>query len=202
MTTDLELHQRGLRTALACWQQFARARPRAAVTHLADVSVATFPHGPESAVYNNAVLRRGLRAEAGPALDAMEAAYSACGITRFAAWAHESDQAPLVELDRRGYRLDEWTRAMGLDLDPFGSPFEADDRIADVPSNGISRCSPDSAPRPDSTRASARRPFTPWSARWTVMGWRRRWRSISTATAASTTSAPTKPYVDAGWAAR
>jgi hypothetical protein len=42
-------------------------------------------------------------AERADALDAMEAAYAAAGVTRFAAWVHESDEAMRGDLKRRGY---------------------------------------------------------------------------------------------------
>ena len=47
----------------------------------------------------------------------MEDAYESAGVTRFAAWVHESDEAMRSDLERRGYALDEVTRAMGMTLD-------------------------------------------------------------------------------------
>ena len=47
----------------------------------------------------------------------MEAAYAAAGVTRFAAWVHESDGPMRTGLEERGYTLTESTRAMGMDLD-------------------------------------------------------------------------------------
>jgi ribosomal protein S18 acetylase RimI-like enzyme len=52
----------------------------------------------------------------------MEAAYAAAGVTRFAAWVHESDEPLRAELERRGYTLDEVTRAMGMALDEISVP--------------------------------------------------------------------------------
>lgn len=52
----------------------------------------------------------------------MEAAYAAAGITRFAAWVHESDEPMSAELERRGYTLDTTTRAMGMALDDIALP--------------------------------------------------------------------------------
>jgi anaerobic selenocysteine-containing dehydrogenase len=46
----------------------------------------------------------------------MESAYAAAGVTRFAAWAHESDEAMRADLERRGCTLDTWSRAMGMPL--------------------------------------------------------------------------------------
>jgi ribosomal protein S18 acetylase RimI-like enzyme len=82
------------------------------------VGVAVFRDEPERAVYNNALFERDLgAAERTHAREAMEAAYAAAGIRRFAAWVHESDVAMRVDLERRGYRLDTSTRAMGLVLE-------------------------------------------------------------------------------------
>jgi hypothetical protein len=50
------------------------------------------------------------------ALDAMEAAYAAAGVTRFAAWTHEDDAAMRADLEARGYTVDTATRAMGMAL--------------------------------------------------------------------------------------
>jgi hypothetical protein len=87
------------------------------------VGIAVFPNGPERAFYNNALLERDLAAhERADAIAAMEAAYAAGGVTRFAAWVHEHDQAMRGELERRGYRLDESTRAMGMALDDLRLP--------------------------------------------------------------------------------
>jgi GNAT superfamily N-acetyltransferase len=87
------------------------------------VAVAVFPNEPERAVYNNALLGRGLAAgERAGAIDAMEETYAAAGIARFAAWVHERDQAMRGELEQRGFRLDEWTRAMGMALEDLRVP--------------------------------------------------------------------------------
>src|SRR5919201_5193800 len=53
----------------------------------------------------------------------MEVAYAAAGVTRFAAWVHESDQAMRGDLERRGYTLDTTTRAMGMVLDDLRLPL-------------------------------------------------------------------------------
>jgi hypothetical protein len=44
----------------------------------------------------------------------MEDAYAAAGVTRFAAWVHETDTALRRAIERRGYRLDQSTRAMAI----------------------------------------------------------------------------------------
>jgi ribosomal protein S18 acetylase RimI-like enzyme len=46
----------------------------------------------------------------------MESAYGARDVTRFAAWVHETDEPLRSDLERRGYRVDETTRAMGMPL--------------------------------------------------------------------------------------
>jgi GNAT superfamily N-acetyltransferase len=113
----------GLSTAIACWEEFARGVPGAAVRRLPGVAAAVFPDQPERAVYNNAVLERDLSApERRRAIEAMEAAYDSVGVDRFAAWTHESDDALRSDLAARGYRVDEVTRAMGMDLDDLRRP--------------------------------------------------------------------------------
>jgi GNAT superfamily N-acetyltransferase len=74
-------------------------------------------------VYNNALLDRDL----GPgsraaAVDAMEAVYRSAGVERYAAWVHESDEAMRAELSRRGFAIEETTRAMGMSLDDLALP--------------------------------------------------------------------------------
>jgi ribosomal protein S18 acetylase RimI-like enzyme len=81
------------------------------------VAAAVFPHEPERTFFNNALFARGLTGrERHAAVDLVEAAYAAAGVERFAAWVHESDQSMQTDLERRGYRLDTTTRAMGMSL--------------------------------------------------------------------------------------
>lgn len=121
--TDAELYRRGAGTLLASWEAYARAAPDAALQRLPRVAVAVFPHEPERGVYNNALLARDLpAAERAGAVDAMEAAYAAAGIARYAAWVHERDGGMRAELEGRGYALDETTRAMGMMLDVIRPP--------------------------------------------------------------------------------
>jgi ribosomal protein S18 acetylase RimI-like enzyme len=113
----------GIETLLASWEAYACAATDATVQRLPGVAVAVFPHEPERGVYNNALLERHLGgAQRARALDEMEAAYSAAGVTRFAAWAHESDEAVRLELESRGYALDTATRAMAVALDDVRVP--------------------------------------------------------------------------------
>jgi ribosomal protein S18 acetylase RimI-like enzyme len=115
--TDDDLYVRGAATLLASWEEYAHGCADAALERLNGVSAAVFPSGPERAVYNNALLDRGL----GPAVrvaavDAMEAAYRCARVDRYAAWVHESDEGMRAELSRRGFTIDESTRAMGMSL--------------------------------------------------------------------------------------
>jgi GNAT superfamily N-acetyltransferase len=109
---------RGSVTLLASWEQYAHGAAGAALQRLDGVAAAVFPTGPERAIYNNALLDRGLGpAERGAAVDAMAAAYRAAGIGRYAAWVHESDEGMRTELSGRGYAVEESTRAMAMSLD-------------------------------------------------------------------------------------
>jgi ribosomal protein S18 acetylase RimI-like enzyme len=121
--TDSELYLRGAETLLASWEQYARGAAGAALRRFKGVAAAVFPFGPERGVYNNALLERGLGAsERASAISAMEGAYEAAGVSRFAAWVHESDVAMRAELERRGYTVSEVTRAMGITLDDVRQP--------------------------------------------------------------------------------
>lgn len=123
VVTDTELYRRGAETVLASWETYARGACDAALQRLPGVTAAVFPSGPERTVYNNAILERDLAAsERGDALDAMEGAYAAAGAKRFAAWVHENDRHMRTDLERRGYSLQETTRAMGMELDDMRMP--------------------------------------------------------------------------------
>lgn len=115
------LYDRGLATAVACWEHFAAGTEDAAVLRTPGVAAAVFPVGPERAIYNNAVLERDLSDRRG-AVIAMEDAYSAAGIASFAAWAHETDTPMIEELERRGYACNEVTRAMAMSLEDLVAP--------------------------------------------------------------------------------
>jgi len=121
--TDAELYLRGRDTLLASWEAYARGATGAALHRLPGVAAAVFPNEPERAVYNNAFLDRDLGAsERAGVLDAMEAVYAEAGVTRFAAWVHESDEPMRAELGQRGYTLDTTTRAMAMALDDIAVP--------------------------------------------------------------------------------
>jgi GNAT superfamily N-acetyltransferase len=118
LATDNDLYIRGAATLLASWEEYARGSAGAALKRLNGVSAAVFPSSPERAVYNNALLDRDLGpTERAATVDAMEAAYNSAGVDRYAAWVHESDEGMRAELGRRGYTIDESTRAMGMSLD-------------------------------------------------------------------------------------
>jgi GNAT superfamily N-acetyltransferase len=125
-TTDVDLYRRGCDTLVASWAEYARGAVGASVQRFPGVGVAVFPNEPERTVYNNALMERGLEpAERRAAHEAMEAAYAEAGVTRFAVWVHESDAAMRVDLERRGYRLDTSTHAMGLALEDLRLPRPA-----------------------------------------------------------------------------
>jgi GNAT superfamily N-acetyltransferase len=120
---DDVLYARGAATLLASWEAYARAAAGAALLRLEGVAAAVFPREPERGVFNNALLERDL----GPgarvaAVTAMEGAYRAAGVARYAAWVHESDEGLRSELSARGYAIDESTRAMGMTLGGSAPP--------------------------------------------------------------------------------
>lgn len=116
--SDRELFARGAATLLASWEAYTRGSEGASLRRLGGVSAAVFPSHPERAVYNNALLDRGLGgADRRAALDAMRSAYDAAGVGRYAAWVHESDGRMRAELAGRGYSVAESTRAMAMSLE-------------------------------------------------------------------------------------
>src|SRR5262245_41721312 len=121
--TDSDLFMRGAETFLAGWEVDAHGSRGAAVLRSPGVVTGVFPHGPERAFLNNALLERDLGpAERSEAVERMEAAYASAGVDRFAAWVHERDEAMRDELVARGYTLDTSTRAMGMALDDIRVP--------------------------------------------------------------------------------
>lgn len=183
--TETALYLRGTETLLASWEEYARGVSDAALQRHPGVAAAVFPRAPERNVYNNALLERNLTAtERADALDAMEAAYAAAGVTRFAAWVHESERALRADLERRGYILDTSTRALGMPLDGIRLPGR---RSSSVRQAGTTTCAPSACQRV-SLPAQITPPFTSWSRASTARTSRLRWRSITTVTAASTTS--------------
>ena len=115
--SDAELYRRGARTLASSWEAYAAGGRGAAVARLPGVVVAVFPQDPERQILNNALLDRDLNArERANALDAMEVAYAAAGVSGFAAWTHETDRDMGADLRARGYAVSDSTRAMGIDL--------------------------------------------------------------------------------------
>jgi GNAT superfamily N-acetyltransferase len=121
--SNAELFRRAAATLLASWEGYAAVASGATLCRAPGVAAAVFPHEPERAVYNNALLEPALATtERIAALDAMEDAYAMAKVTRFAAWVHENDAAMRSELERRGYTLDASTRAMGMALSDIRMP--------------------------------------------------------------------------------
>jgi ribosomal protein S18 acetylase RimI-like enzyme len=114
--TDEDLYRRGVATLLSAWQAMAGDAPGAALVRGDGFAAAVFPDEPRRSVYNNAVL------DAGADLDALEAAYAARDVDRYAAWVREGDEALRTAVEARGYRLEETTRAMGMSLDDLSLP--------------------------------------------------------------------------------
>lgn len=121
--TRTDLYVRGVETLLGSWEEYARGAAGAELRRVPGVAVAVFPNEPERSVYNNALLEPGLTAaERAEAVDALEAIYGGAGVEGYAAWVHESDAPMRDDLERRGYTLDEATRAMGMALDDIRVP--------------------------------------------------------------------------------
>jgi ribosomal protein S18 acetylase RimI-like enzyme len=117
------LYARGTATLVASWARYAVGSPGAALVRMDGVSAAVFPHGPERAVYNNALLDRHLGPrERTEVATAMAEAYASAGVDRYAAWVHESDAGMRAELEHRGFTIEETTRAMGMSLEDISRP--------------------------------------------------------------------------------
>jgi ribosomal protein S18 acetylase RimI-like enzyme len=151
--SDAELFARGAATLVASWGEYARWAADAAIHRLPGVVAAVFPCPPERAVYNNALVARGLsNRERARALVALERAYAESGVTRFAVWANEDDDALGSELEQRGYRLDTTTRVMGMALADISLPLPSIDlgtadwsehlRIGGLPPNFLAQADP------------------------------------------------------------
>jgi len=124
--TDADLYRRGATTLVASWQEYARGCPSAEVIRSAGVAAAVFPDWPERELLNNALLHRDLPAAGRMrAVATMERSYASAGITRFAAWVHETDQPMRQDLQARGYTVNESTRAMSLVLADLRFPRPA-----------------------------------------------------------------------------
>ena len=121
--TDDDLYLRGMHTVVASWEAYARASRGAAIHRFPGGSAAVFPANPERRIYNNAILRPDLAPlERADAAAAIEAAYAAAGVSRFAVWVHENDEQGGADLESRGYAIADSTRAMGMKLDDLSVP--------------------------------------------------------------------------------
>jgi ribosomal protein S18 acetylase RimI-like enzyme len=120
---DRDLYDRGVATLLTSWEVYARSSPGAAVIRLPGAAAAVFPEEPARGIYNNAVLERELSsADRACAVAAVEETYAKAEIDHFAVWAHETEVATRMDLERRGYKIVESTRAMGMSLDDIRLP--------------------------------------------------------------------------------
>jgi ribosomal protein S18 acetylase RimI-like enzyme len=116
-----ELYDRQVATLFASWRAYARHADGARVDDVEGAAVCLFPSAPESAVYNNALLPRGLDvARAGEVVAAVEVAYREAAIPRYAIWMHESEAGVIAALEGRGLRFDSSTRAMAMSLNDLG----------------------------------------------------------------------------------
>jgi GNAT superfamily N-acetyltransferase len=127
------LFRRNVATLLASWEAYASTSPTAEVHRLDGVVAAVFPDGPEGDIYNNAVLEFGLSArDRAAALDAMASVYAAAGVSTFAAWVPEADEALRQDVEARGYEFDSSTCVMSMSLGAITTPRPEldDDRVA------------------------------------------------------------------------
>jgi hypothetical protein len=180
-----DLYRHGGHTMLALWEENARGAKGAAVHRRSGVGIAVFPRDPERAVYNNALLERQLAgAQRAEALDEMEVTYAAAGVTNFAAWVHESEQAMRQDLERRGYKLNETTRAMGMMLEHTRLPGRKSSLHRRTGSSTCASwvCRQRSCAIPTAP-PSMSRPHAAVARTWPLQ-----WRSITAATVGSTTS--------------
>jgi ribosomal protein S18 acetylase RimI-like enzyme len=119
-------YDRQVATLVASWRAYARHSDGARVEEVAEAAVGIFPAAPESGVYNNALLPRGLDAErAREVVAAVEAAYRDAGIASYAIWAHESEGEAVAVLEAGGLLFDSSTRAMAMSLEGIALPRRA-----------------------------------------------------------------------------
>jgi GNAT superfamily N-acetyltransferase len=115
--TNEELYDRLAATLVASWAAYAAGSPDASIEPVPGAAAAVFPSGPQRAVYNNALLDRGLdRSAAAEAASAIARVYADAGVERYAVWAHESDLPAIAALAQDGLHVDMTTRAMATSL--------------------------------------------------------------------------------------
>ena len=113
-----DLYRRGLETLFGSWEAYARGSGGAELIRGHGFAAAVFPTEPERAIYNNAVLDRGLgRQRRRETIDALASVYAEAGVDRYAAWAHDGDGPMRAELDGGPFLLAETTRVMGRSLE-------------------------------------------------------------------------------------
>jgi ribosomal protein S18 acetylase RimI-like enzyme len=121
--TDQQLYDRLAATLVASWAAYATGTPEASIESVPGASAAVFPSGPERAVYNNALLDRGLdRPAAAEAASAIARVYAAADVERYAIWVHDSESESIATLAERGLRIDTSNRAMAMRLDDLSLP--------------------------------------------------------------------------------
>ena len=119
--SDAELYTRSAATLVASWGEYARGAPGAALRLIRGAAVGVFPHEPERSIYNNALLDcRFGEADRDATLDAIADLYAKAGVDKYAVWVHESDSSTVDFLAARGFRVEESTRVMGMDLNELG----------------------------------------------------------------------------------
>jgi ribosomal protein S18 acetylase RimI-like enzyme len=117
------LYKRMEANLLASWKSYASGSAGASVQRVPGAAIGVFPTPPERAVYNNTVLARDLDgSRSADAVSTIEQVYAAVEIERYAIWAHESEEASIAELERRGYHVDTSTRAMAMSLEAILVP--------------------------------------------------------------------------------
>ena len=104
---------------LRSWAYLASGSPGAEVIEAEGAAIAAFVRSPDREFLNNAVLERG-QPNPGATLDAIERAYAARRIERYAVWVHESEPETAAELKSRGYRYDSSTRTMAMLVSELG----------------------------------------------------------------------------------
>ena len=119
----MDLYDRQAATCVASWRAYARHSAGAEVRDVDGAAVGLFPAAPESAVYNNTLLPRGLDRERGAEVVAsVMGAYRDAAIPTYAIWTHESEPAAVAALEAAGLMFDSSTRAMAMELDHLPVP--------------------------------------------------------------------------------
>ena len=135
--TEAELSDRGTATLVASWQEYAGEAVGATLRRLPASRAGRLRMGPSAPSTTTPSSTANLTvAEWATAIEAMEDAYASAGITRYAAWVREHDEAMRDDLMRRGYTLSDSSLAMGMALDDIGLPAATrpgDPRLARVP---------------------------------------------------------------------